>query len=229
MRRGCRRALVARVAPLVLATSGGSFVRCVHTSAGGVLYLEKGAPPTSSTPHIAHCCERMTHFDGCFRGTRLLRRSQKVKPNPFETKSGNFDQSFERMTETIEDRLPFRDRHLSQGTIYDMPFGERSARQLRQEAADDVEGKEKESAASQQVRSYFTGEDLSPEAMGVRSLRVKVAQNPERQKYDRNILKSTNEPPEYYYKDTSQDEEQRWKRWLLLVGVCVCALLYRWS
>jgi hypothetical protein len=153
---------------------------------------------------------------GVLRPTQLLRRPQTVKPNPHEATSGQFDKSFEKMTETIESRLPFRQRHVAKGNIYDVNFGERTEHDMYKEAEEDLQGREKEKPAARQARSYFSDEDLSPEAMHVRSPRLKVAQNIQRQNYDKSILKTTAEPSEYYY--PVQTKEQRKKRNAMLAA-----------
>ncbi|KPA85970.1 hypothetical protein ABB37_00265 [Leptomonas pyrrhocoris] len=154
---------------------------------------------------------------GVFQHTRLLRRPQTIKPNPNEATSGQFDKSFEKITETIESRLPFRQRHVAVGNIYDANFGEKSEHDMYKEAEEDLLGKEKEKPAARQARSYFSDEDLSPEALHVRSPHLKVAQNIQRQQYDPKILKTTAEASEYYYPALTK-EQQRKRNAMLAAG-----------
>ncbi|CCW64884.1 unnamed protein product [Phytomonas sp. EM1] len=151
---------------------------------------------------------------GAFHTSRLLRRSQTIKPNPFETSSGNFDKSFEKMVGNIEMQLPFRQHHFSKGYMYDRNFGEENADAMRDAAKADVHGTEPERPAAKQARSYFTDEDLSPEALHVRSPRLKVAQHIQRQEYDRSLLKTSSEPMEYYYPPVSAEEKRKKRMWI---------------
>ncbi|KPI84384.1 hypothetical protein ABL78_6565 [Leptomonas seymouri] len=146
---------------------------------------------------------------GVLQATRLLRRPQTIKPNPNEATSGQFDKSFEKITDTIESRLPFRQRHVAVGNIYDVNFGERTEHDMYKEAEEDLHGREKEKPAARQARSYFSDEDLSPEALHARSPHLKVAQNYQRQQYDKKILKTTAEPLEYYYPVLTKKQRQR--------------------
>ncbi|KAG5491967.1 hypothetical protein GH5_00864 [Leishmania sp. Ghana 2012 LV757] len=154
---------------------------------------------------------------GGVRPTRLLRRPQTIKPNPNEATSGQFEKSFEKLTDKIESRLPFRQHHVLYGNIYEQQYGDRSEHDMRVEAQEDLHGREKEKPVARQARSYFSNEDLSPEAMHVRSPQLKVAQNLQRQAYDKKILKTTAEPAAYYYPQVTM-EEKRLYRWKLIFG-----------
>ncbi|RNF15184.1 uncharacterized protein Tco025E_05633 [Trypanosoma conorhini] len=136
---------------------------------------------------------------GGVRRTRVLLRPQTIKPNPAHTPSGKFDRSFEKLSGELENRMPFRQQQILFGSKYDHNFGEESYEALKQAAQDDIYGREPEKAAAQQARSYFTGDDLSPTALHVKSPLLKVAQLQQRQKYDKKILKTSQEPTEYYY------------------------------
>lgn len=121
------------------------------------------------------------------------------------------------MTDKIESRLPFRQHHVLHGNIYEHPYGERSEHDMWVEAQEDLHGREKEKPAARQARSYFSDEDLSPEALHVRSPQLKVAQNLQRQAYDKKILKTTAEPAAYYYPVVTLEEKRRY-RWKLIAG-----------
>lgn len=162
---------------------------------------------------------------GCMRATSLLYRPQAVKPNPFHTESGKFDQSFEKMTERIESRMPMRERQVLSGSIYDHAFGEESEEAMKRAAHDDVFGTEPEKPAARMARSYFTDADLSPEALHVRSPRLKVAQHINRQQYDKNILKTSREPASYYYPMESLAEKRRRGRRLAMVWLVMLAVM----
>ncbi|GET92603.1 hypothetical protein, conserved [Leishmania tarentolae] len=154
---------------------------------------------------------------GGMRATRLLRRPQTIKPNPNEATSGQFERSFEKLTDKIESRLPFRQHHVIHGNIYEQMYGEKSEHDMWVEAQEDLHGREKEKPAARQARSYFSDRDLSPEAMRVRSPQLKVAQNLQRQQYDKKILKTTAEPAVYYYPVVTLEEKRRY-RWKLIAG-----------
>ncbi|KAG5492511.1 hypothetical protein JKF63_01089 [Porcisia hertigi] len=165
--------------------------------------------------------------------TRLLRRPQTMKPNPNEATSGQFEKSFEKMTDKIESRLPFRQHHVLHGNIYEQQYGDRSEHDMWLEAQEDLHGREKEKPAARQARSYFSEEDLSPTAMHVRSPQLKVAQNLQRQTYDKKILKTTAEPAAYYYPEMTMREKQV-RRWKLIavwsiVGVGTLTGLRHWG
>ncbi|KAG5466678.1 hypothetical protein LSCM1_00847 [Leishmania martiniquensis] len=161
-------------------------------------------------------CVGSVSFGGV-RLTRPLRRPQTIKPNPNEATSGQFEKSFEKLTDKIESRLPFRQHHVLRGNIYEQQYGDRSEHDMKVEAQEDLHGCEREKPAARQARSYFSDEDLSPEAMHVRSPRLKVAQNLHRQAYDKKILKTTAEPAAYYYTELTM-EEKRLHRWKLIAG-----------
>ncbi|ESL11534.1 hypothetical protein TRSC58_00712 [Trypanosoma rangeli SC58] len=146
---------------------------------------------------------------GGVRRTRVLLRPQTVKPNPARTPSGKFDRSFEKLSGEIENRMPFRQKQILFGSKYDHNFGEEGYEALKQAAQDDIYGRETEKPAARQARSYFTGDDLSPTAMHVKSPRLKVSQLQHRQMYDKDILKTSQEPTEYYYHRETQSERRR--------------------
>ena len=189
----CRTATVLRHTPQ----------QRLHATSFNAIAIHATAPASSCKGASAVTCA------GAFQATRLLRRPQTIKPNPNEATSGHFDKSFEKITETIEARLPFRQRHVAVGNIYDVNFGERTEHDMYKEAEEDLQGREREKPAAKQARSYFTDEDLSPEALHVRSPRLKVAQNIQRQNYDKRILKTTAEAAEYYYPVLSKEQRQR--------------------
>ncbi|CCD15719.1 unnamed protein product [Trypanosoma congolense IL3000] len=168
---------------------------------------------------------------GALRCTRVFTRPQTIKPNPAHTSSAKFDRSFEKLSSEIENRLPFRQQQILFGSKYDRNFGEESQDELRKAAAEDLFGQEPERAAARQARSYFTGDDLSPAALHVRSPRLKVAQLQHRQAYDKSILKTSREPSEYYYRrDTTVEHVARRRLLYALasgVGVVACWGLYR--
>lgn len=56
--------------------------------------------------------------------------------------------------------------------------------------------------------SYFTDEDLSPTAMGVRSPNLKVVNFPQRQKHVKDLWKTTNESEEYCYPELTREEQR---------------------
>ncbi|EAN94004.1 hypothetical protein C3747_70g238 [Trypanosoma cruzi] len=157
-------------------------------------------------------CHRVPSWRVCFlppgglRPTAVLLRPQTIKPNPAHTPSGKFDRSFEKLSGEIESRMPFRQQQILFGSKYDHNFGEENQDAMRQAAKDDVYGREPERAAARQARSYFTGDDLSPTALHVKSPRLKVSQQQHRQKYDKNILKTSQESAEYYYHRESTSE-----------------------
>ncbi|KAH9597408.1 hypothetical protein LSM04_004083 [Trypanosoma melophagium] len=171
--------------------------------------------------HSYSCyCYRYCGFSG---GTVALHptpprlRPQTIKPNPAHTPSGKFDRSFEKLSGELESRMPFRQQYVLFGNKYDRNFGEESYEELRQAAQDDIHGREPERAAARQARSYFTGDDLSPTALHVQSPRLKVAQQPQRQKYDKTILKTSAEAPEYYYvrAQPTQRRRERVVKWVV--------------
>ncbi|AYU82894.1 hypothetical protein conserved [Leishmania donovani] len=217
----------------------GVTVGGLASSSTAILMVSKrsGSSSTSSVCHLqSHLCARpssmacivsagagavvacpSTSSVGGMRPSRLLRRPQTIKPNPNEATSGQFERSFEKLTDKIESRLPFRQHHVLHGNIYEQPYGERSEHDMWVEAQEDLHGREKEKPAARQVRSYFSDEDLSPEAMHVRSPQLKVAQNLQRQAYDKKILKTTAEPAAYYYPVVTLEEKRRY-RWKLIAG-----------
>lgn len=155
------------------------------------------------------------------RGTRPLLLPKTVKPNPFTTESGQFDRSFEKTVSSLEQKLPFRQHHFLKGSMYDRGFGEEGAEEMKEAAREDLEGREPERPAARQVRSYFTGDDLSPEALHVHSPRLKAAQLVQRQYYDKSILKTSSEPKEYYYKEYSL-REKRFQAFACWACVALC-------
>ncbi|ORC84650.1 uncharacterized protein TM35_000421080, partial [Trypanosoma theileri] len=169
------------------------------------------------------------YCSGALHSTPIRLRPQTIKPNPAHTPSGKFDRSFEKLSGELESRMPFRQQQVLFGNKYDRNFGEESYEEMKQAAQDDIHGREPERAAARQARSYFTGDDLSPTALHVQSPRLKVAQHPQRQKYNKQILKTSKEAPEYYY----VREKSTWKRRVFvwggtLVGVwSVCWGMYR--
>nr|CAJ2480462.1 unnamed protein product [Leishmania braziliensis] len=200
--------------------------RSGSSSSSRVCHLQSylGARPSSVTgiagpSHVAVsvAASPLTSSVGVMRPTRLLRRPQTIKPNPNEAMSGQFEKSFEKLTDKIESRLPFRQHHVLHGNIYEQQYGDRSEHDMWVEAQEDLHGREKEKPAARQARSYFSDEDLSPEALHVRSPQLKVAQNFQRQMYDKKILKTTAEPAAYYYPEVTM-EEKRLYRWMLIAG-----------
>ncbi|KEG09887.1 hypothetical protein DQ04_04491050 [Trypanosoma grayi] len=163
---------------------------------------------------------------GGIRSTLVLLRPQTIKPNPAHTPSGKFDRSFEKLSSELENRMPFRQQQILYGSKYDRNFGEESYDEMRQAAQDDIYGREQEKAAARQARSYFTGDDLSPTALHVKSPRLKVAQHQQRQKYDKRILKTTKEAAEYYYERESPEQRRIRRR---VIAVCgAVGLLGAW-
>lgn len=174
---------------------------------------------SSSSSSSTSRCVAVAGRSGLMSRTRVLRRPQTIKPNPNEAVSGQFDRSFEKMTATIEERLPLRQRNVLHGSLYDTLFGEESEQAQKEAAQDDIHGREAEKPAARQARSYFSDADLSPEALHVRSPRLKVAMNQQRLKYDKSVLKTTKEAPEYYYAEKTLEEKQR--RRMGIIGVCL--------
>lgn len=178
-----------------------------------------------------NCTTRLTGVRWC-SSTRLgalsctiaWRRPRAPKANPNETTSGRYDKSFEKLTAQIEERLPFSQKNVLRGSVHDRLFGEESEDDLKKAAQDDLHGREDEKPAAKMARSYFSDEDLSPEALHVRSPRLRVAQNLERQKYDKKLLNTSREPIQYYYLNNSLNEK---KQRLLRMSVAIvffCAL-----
>lgn len=169
-----------------------------------------------------------TFSPGAWSCTPICRRPRAPKANPNETMSGRYDKSFEKLTAQIEERLPFSQKNVLRGSVHDRLFGEESETDLKKAAQDDLHGREEEKPAAKMARSYFSNEDLSPEALHVRSPRLKVAQNIERQKYDKRLLNTSSEPMEYYYDDHSQVEgKQRFLFIVMSIAGC-CALCGLW-
>lgn len=142
-----------------------------------------------------------------FHSSRVLLRPRAPKANPHETQSGQFDKSFEKLTAQIEERLPFSQKNFIRGSVHDRLFGEETDTDLKKAAQDDLHGREPEKPAAKMARSYFSDEDLSPEALHVRSPHLKVSQNIQRQNYDKKILNTSNESKEYYYNEPSPQEK----------------------
>lgn len=188
--------------------------------------LTTSTSSASATPRAPCCCSHSGSAALAMHPTRLLRRPQTIKPNPNESRSGQFDKSFEKLTSTIESRLPFRQHHLSKGNLHEHLYGERSDEEMRAEAEEDLQGREKEKPAARQARSYFTDADLSPEAMHVRSPQLKVAQNQERLNYDKKILKTTAEAAEYYYPVLTLEQKRVYRMKLLAGWGAVAAATY---
>ncbi|KAG8342999.1 hypothetical protein TRVL_06173 [Trypanosoma vivax] len=161
---------------------------------------------------------------GAFRHSTILLRPQTLKPNPAHTPSGKFDRSFEKLSGEIENRMPFRQQQILFGSKYDRNFGEESYEELKQAAQDDLFGREPERAAARQARSYFTGDDLSPTSMHVKSPRLKVAQLQHRQKYDKGILKTSKESCEYYYRRETPSERR--KRYSIICAMITVTCLF---
>lgn len=157
---------------------------------------------TSAVKVSAACASGLSY-------TRPMLRPRAPKANPNETKSGQFDRSFERLTQQIEDQLPLSERNVLRGNLHDRLFGEESAPDLRRAAEKDLHGREEEKTAAKVVRSYFSDEDLSPEALHVRSPHLKVAQHVQRQHYDKSLLNTSKESTEYYYEPLSPQQQQR--------------------
>lgn len=184
-------------------------------SGGAVIALKRG-----SIPSAAHHAAWSWCSTSVFRSTRLLhQRSRSIKPNPFETKGGRFDTSFEKLTAGIEEVLPLSDRHLKRGTVHDRLFGEEAQNDTKRLAEGQMVGREEETPAARQARSYFSDEDLSPEALHVRSPRLKVAQRAARPTYDKKILKVSKEADQYYYTEPSPESIK--KRQRLTFVACV--------
>lgn len=161
---------------------------------------------------------------GAFSCTIIRRRPRAPKANPNETASGRYDKSFEKLTAQIEERLPFSQKNVLRGSVHDRLFGEESEDDMKKAAQDDLHGREDEKPAAKMARSYFSDEDLSPEALHVRSPRLRVSQNLERQKYDKKLLNTSSEPIEYYYLEESSSEKKH--RFLLMsVTIVVCCTL----
>ncbi|CCW71919.1 unnamed protein product [Phytomonas sp. Hart1] len=152
---------------------------------------------------------------GPLRPSRPLHRPQTIKPNPFETSSGKFDQSFEKTLGNIEAQLPFRQHHFTKGYMYDRTFGDETQEAMWESAKADLHGKEPERTAAKVARSYFSETDLSPEALHVHSPRLKAAQQIQRQEYDKALLKTTGEPLEYYYPFVSVEAKRRKQMWII--------------
>lgn len=163
---------------------------------------------------------------GC---TPMLLRPRAPKSNPHETATGKFDKSFEKLTAQIEERLPMSQRNIIRGSAHDRLFGEESEVDLKKAAQDDLHGREEEKPAARVARSYFSDQDLSPEALHVRSPRLKVAQNYQRLQYDKSTLNTSREAPEYYY-STPTPEALRRRRIMQAAGSIVFCVLgvYSW-
>eukprot|EP00796_Vickermania_ingenoplastis_P005552 gene5552-4006_t len=118
----------------------------------------------------------------------------------------------EKLTAQIEERLPMSQKNFLRGSAHDRLFGEETDVELKRAAQDDLHGREEEKPAARMARSYFSDQDLSPEAMHVRSPHLKVAQNRKRVQYDKRTLNTSREPEEYYYKEPSPQEMARQQR-----------------
>ncbi|KAK7194659.1 hypothetical protein NESM_000384800 [Novymonas esmeraldas] len=186
----------------------------------------RSTPPTFSLVVASASPCSSTGCGGALRATQLLRRPQTMKPNPNEATSGQFEKSFEKMTDKIESRLPLRQHHVLHGSIHEQQYGNRTETEMWREAQEDLHGREREKPAARQARSYFSDEDLSPEALHVRSTRLKVSQNQQRQAIDKKVLKTTSEPAAYYYPSLTMEEKQRrWRRLMAGWGVVGVATL----
>ncbi|CBH10967.1 hypothetical protein, conserved [Trypanosoma brucei gambiense DAL972] len=176
-------------------------------------------------PHVSYRVYSSS-TSGALRPSCRVLRPQTIKPNPAHTPSGKFDRSFEKLSSEIENRMPFRQQQILFGSKYDRNFGEESQDELKKAAQDDLFGREPERAAARQARSYFTGDDLSPTALHVKSPRLKVSQLQHRQNYDKNILKTSKEADDYYYRRETPSERGARRRVLYsvasVVGIGAC-------
>lgn len=189
----------------------------------------------SSVSTVLRNTYRMKSSTAFFHCTRVNWSTRAPKTNPNETQSGRFDKSFEKLTAMIEERLPMSQKNCIRGTVHDRLFGEESDVDLRKAAQDDLHGREEEKVAAKIARSYFSEEDLSPEALHVRSPHLKVAQNIQRQYYDKKILNTSNESEAYYYKIDSPAEKRRVFQIRVIVffavgtvSVYFCQILLAW-
>lgn len=169
-----------------------------------------------------------TNCLGVLSCSRVWIRPRAPKANPNETMSGRYDKSFEKLTAQIEERLPFSQRNVIRGSVHDRLFGEETEMDLKKAARDDLHGREEEKPAAKMARSYFSDEDLSPEALHVRSPRLKVAQNIERQRYEKKLLNTSSEPIEYYYDAPSREKGNHriFRMTMLFAGCCTLAGVY---
>lgn len=176
----------------------------------------------------------MVFSTGALHPTRAALRKPTIKSNPFETQPGKYDQSFEKMTETIESRLPFRQRHMQHGSLYDRLYGEKTEEEENQVRDEDMYGHEFERPAQRAARQYLGDGDLLKEegqasaarAAATKRLRVKAAEAHLRRPYDKNAAKRSSEPEEYYYPSLTLEQKRRRQAVRVVLGGAGVAAAY---
>ncbi|CAD2214584.1 hypothetical protein AGDE_01337 [Angomonas deanei] len=179
--------------------------------------------------------------------TVVLHRPQTIKPNPHQTTAGQYDKSFERVTNTIESRLLFRQENFPKMNLYDGAWGEETQHQLKQAAKEDVTGQEPETPGARQARSFFIDKEVNADSPyadfginnknyysptreawreKVRSNKNKISKIPQKLSVNKNILEQSEEPAEYYYPMVSLEEKKRKNRMMAAAGVAVVIVSY---
>ena len=113
-----------------------------------------------------------------------------------QTQSGNFDTSFEKLVNTITEKMPFQ---VAEGNAYDVQFGEEGYQSKVERTQKEGSNRGDPDGPKDKLRKRLTGEDaMTPESTGADRAQRAVKER-RREKYDKSILKRSVEKSEFYY------------------------------
>jgi hypothetical protein len=161
---------------------------------------------------------------------RVSTRLQMMKQAAHQSQPGQFDKSFEKMVNRIENSGPRMKLtgELTNGGVRekDQWYGDIPNEELKKQAQQDLWGKEEPTIADQRRSIMFDAEDwrqrVNDTLQRARKLRAtQPAMDPK-------ILKTTKEPSEYYYPEASLEEKILYRRKLMAVSLLTVGIFVYW-
>lgn len=184
-----------------------------------------------------------------FPQVKMIRRTaHRFKKNldPRETKSGQFEKSFEKVVDRIQQQLPRNKMHGVGGSsihsipTFDANYGEKSFEAHQGATQDEIWGRSRPSAEEEQRTLNMNTLRASTSVIQEKTFEIESAREKlrrlrgagklsaaEQKVINDRLLKTSNEATDYYYKP---EPKTPYRLWTLTAGVTgvTCIGLYKW-